>query len=387
MNKKSRELIKTAFDIAKTSDEVINRRPWMFREYAPRWAELGELELALEAAKLMGQVESVHTYTDTDGDHEERERTPVAATLAEVAYYFLEDGQKEKALQIVQEALVSLKSVKEEYIGNESIRFMTACARMKEYAPSIDFGKLEELLKDIKIAPLGIMHAVTPTERYFENTPIRLVRQGRYQEALAALDRCNNYVYNGALMQVKESAVIEMLLAAANRPESEKEQLAAFMKSLAGQVNWDAEADVKADRQKMIEAIDKDVGQMLAAIGRDISWVKATFPVYFIKYMWTGNTLDRELWAINANGSGLRKICDGAARELNISPDGKYLLMSIYRDQEDKSGSFSESVGNNRLKWAMESVENRNSRRFPTDPTAPTAILVTCFFDIKTEVG
>jgi len=37
-------------------------------------------------------------------------------------------------------------------------------------------------------------------------------------------------------------------------------------------------------------------------------------------------------------------------------------------------------VGNNQLKWAMESVENRNSRGFPTDPTAPAAA-------IKTERG
>ena len=39
------------------------------------------------------------------------------------------------------------------------------------------------------------------------------------------------------------------------------------------------------------------------------------------------------------------------------------------------SGSLTKSMGKDWLLEAMESMENCNSRRFPTDPTASTAII------------
>lgn len=105
-----------------------------------------------------------------------------------------------------------------------------------------------------------------------------------------------------------------------------------FFISLISKPNVSFAQTFKWNKAVLAEIEKNNIDALLKRIGRDISWVELETPVYLSRNPSAINLGENSFWTINSDGSGLHKICDGGVGDVVISPDGKYVLLSVSLD-------------------------------------------------------
>ncbi|MFC1805117.1 tetratricopeptide repeat protein [Candidatus Omnitrophota bacterium] len=340
---KASQVLHHAYDLALKTDELIKEIPWRLKGFALKCAEAGEFDLALKTVEVMGKQEYTSRYSNYLGNHVEKQNCPTAATLAEVGFFYLKAGQREKALEILKRALRSSEEIK---YGKEKrlTDLLLVCIKMREYDPSLPLEEMlmpyfdtENMRKEMNTDPMEFFN------QDFGGDPQRLIEDGKYLQAVQSAAMFDNTYLNQEFWQIREPKFIEIALAFAKSGQPIDENTEKFLAAIIEEIDWQAEEDKDTIGKSHKEEIEKNEIELLKGMSKDTSWVKIKAPVYYItgsqpmsSFDWHSSA-ESALYVINTDGTDNYKIFDGRFKEATLSPDGKYLLLVATTNDSEKS--------------------------------------------------
>jgi len=145
---KANQILSQAFQIVPNEPKEIHNPYTILFELAVKYAKIGQLDIALEMAEKFEVFES-ESYKDTKRQY----RTEA---MAEIALKYAEDGQKEKANQIISQAINITLKIQNKYSKAISLRYIASTCD--------ETGQLEKALEVAETIPVQNIKALALAE-------------------------------------------------------------------------------------------------------------------------------------------------------------------------------------------------------------------------------